>query len=108
MVDRKEIIEFVQDRLGFTPTPKTKFWWGTGTAGLDAWTFMQEFADRYEVDFDDAGTFDYGDSDTPLADIFDRLWMRLRFRRSPKTNHFTIDHLVEVANRKKWFDPEGN
>lgn len=106
MADRAEIIQFVKDRLGFAPTPDTKFWWDTGTAGLDAWTFMKEFAVHYGVDMEDAGIgFDYGDSDVPLADALDRLWKLFTFRPVPKLNHFTIDHLVEVANRKKWFDP---
>ncbi|MBK8612390.1 MAG: DUF1493 family protein [Flavobacteriales bacterium] len=106
MADRAEIIQFVKDRLGFTPNPETRFWWDTGMAGLDAWTFMGEFADRYGVDMEGADqAFDYGDSDVPLADALDRLWKRITFRPVPKVNHFTIDHLVEVANRKKWFDP---
>lgn len=106
MADREEIIRFIEEQLGFTPTPKTKFFWGTGVAGLDAWAFMDEFADRYDVNMDGVGSdVDYGDSDTPLADVFDRLWKRFRFQRVAKTGHFTIDHLVEVANRKEWFDP---
>ena len=107
MVSREDMILFVEQRLGFTPTAETKFWWDTGTAGLDARTFMEEFADHYGVDMEDAGIgFDYGDSDVPLADALDRVWKRITFRPVPKVNHFTIDHLVEVANRKKWSDPE--
>ncbi|MBK9515391.1 MAG: hypothetical protein IPO05_17650 [Flavobacteriales bacterium] len=99
MVAREEIVRFVEDRLGFTPATKTKFRWGTGTAGLDAWTFMEEFADHYGIDMENAGIgFDYGDSDVPLADALDRLWKRITFRPRAKVNHFTIDHLVEVAN----------
>lgn len=106
MIDREEIVRYVEDRLGFTPTLETRFWWDTGVAGLDAWTFMEEFADRYGVDMEGADqAFDFGDSDVPLADALDRLWKRITFRPVPKMNHFTIDHLVEVAHRKKWFVP---
>lgn len=101
------MIEFVRSNLGFTPTRQTKFWWETGTAGLDAWCFMEEFATCYGVDMEGAGRgFDYGDSDVPIADAFSALWRRITFRSVPKPNHFTVDHLVEVANRRKWFDPE--
>ena len=108
MADRDEMIRFVEEQLGFTPKPTTKFFWETGVFGLDAIAFMDAFVDRYGINMDDAaGNVDYGDSDTPLADIFDRLWKRIRFQRVPKMGHFTIDHLVEVANRRKWFDPTG-
>ncbi|MBX2972141.1 MAG: hypothetical protein KF797_03475 [Flavobacteriales bacterium] len=105
-VTREEITQFVKDRLGFTPTPQTRFWRDTGTAGLDAWAFMQEFADHYGVEpgkIDDG--IDYGDGEDGLGGAFAWLWKKLTFQPVPKTGHFTIDHLVEAANRKKWFDP---
>jgi len=106
MIDREEIVRYVEDRLGFTPTLETRFWWDTGVAGLDAWTFMEEFADRYGVDMEgvDRG-FDYGDSDGGIGDALERVWRLITFRQVPKVNHFTIDHLVEVVNRMKWFVP---
>lgn len=105
MVDREEIIRFVQEQLGFIPTPKTKFFWGTGVAGLDAWAFMQAFADHYSVDMEDVGKdFDYGGDEPDLGSALGYLWKRITFRPIPRTNHFTIDHLVEVANRRKWFE----
>lgn len=106
-IDRADIIKFVEQRLGFTPTPETKFWWGTGTAGLDVITFWNEFADHFGVDMEGGGKgYDYGDGEGGLGEAMDQLWRRITFRSVPKPHHFTIDHLVEVANRKKWFDPE--
>jgi len=107
MVTREEIIQFVRDRLGFTPTSTTKFWWDTGAAGLDVVAFWEEFAQHYGVDLEvaDAG-YDYGDSDGGFSDGLEHLWKRLTFQRVRRSHHFTIDHLVEVANQKKWFDPE--
>ncbi len=106
MVDREEIILFVKDRLGLTPTPETKFWWGTGIAGLDAWTFMEDYAERFGVDMQGADEgFDYGDGDLGIGDALQQLWRKMTFRSVPRTNHFTIDHLVQVANGKKWFHP---
>lgn len=106
MIDRAEIIRFVEEQLGFTPKPTTKFFWGTGIAGPDAWAFMEAFAERYGVDMEGAGqAYDYGDSDVPLADALSHLWKKITFRPVPRTNHFTIDHLAAVANRKKWFEP---
>lgn len=110
MPERAEIIQFIHSRLGFIPTPETKFWWDTGTAGLDAWAFMEDFATHFGVDMEPASAnsgldYDYGDSDTPLADMLSRLWRRITFRPIPRSNYFTIDHLLEVANRKEWFDP---
>lgn len=106
MVTREEVIRFVEVRLGFTPTPMTKFWWDTGTAGLDVVAFWEEFAQHYGVDLDvaDAG-YNNGDSDGGLGDALEHLWTRLTFQQVKRSHHFTVDHLVEVANRKKWFDP---
>lgn len=106
-VDRSDIIKFVEQRLGFTPTSKTKFWWDTGIAALDAWAFMKEFAHHYHVDIQ-GGTesVNYGDGEGGVSDVFGRLWKQATYQAVPRTAHFTIDHLVEVANRKKWFDPE--
>ena len=106
MYVREEFTQHMNDLPGFTPTTTTSFWWETGTAGLDAWAFMQEFAERYGAepgDMDD--DIDYGDGEFGLGDTLSRLWKKLTFRPVPKTGHFTIDHLVEVANRKKWFAP---
>lgn len=101
-----EMCAFVQVRLGFTPTSETKFWCDTGTSGLDVVAFWKEFADHYGVDLDGGSEgYDYGDSDGGLGDVMEHLWKRVTLRSAPKTHHFTIDHLVAVANRKKWFDP---
>ncbi len=105
-VTRDEIVAFVKDRLGFEPTRETKFWWDTGVYGLDAMGFMLEFAEHFGVR---EGTgdddLDYGDSEGGLGEVFWDLWRRITFRAVPRKHHFTIDHLVEVANRKQWFDP---
>lgn len=106
LVSRADIIRFVEDRLGFTPTSQTKFWWDTGCAGLDVIAFWEEFAEHYGVDMEVSGEgYDYGDSDGGIGDVLDELRKRLTGQPVPKTAHFTIDHLVEVANRRKWFDP---
>jgi hypothetical protein len=106
MVSREDIILFVEQLLGFTPTSDTKFWWDTGTAGFDVVAFWNVFADHYGVDLEGCGQgYDYGDSDGGLGDAMEHLWKRAIRRSAPNTHHFTIDHLVEVANRKKWFDP---
>ena len=105
-VTEAEIIRFVEERLGFTPTSQTKFWWDTGCAGLDVIAFWEEFAERYGVDLEVSGEgYDYGDSDGGLGEAMEHIWKRITFRPVPKNAHFTIDHLVEVENRKKWFDP---
>lgn len=106
MIEREEIIRFVEDRLDFTPTPQTKFWWDTGTAGLDVDQFTYEFAEVFGVDMKVEFFVDYGGSDTSLADGLSRIWKKVTFQPQPSVGHFTIDHLVEVANHKKWFDPK--
>ncbi len=107
MVTREEIIQFVRDRLGFTPTSTTKFWWDTGAAGLDVIAFWEEFADHYGVDLGVSNDgYDYGDSDGGLGDALAHFWKRATFQQVRRSHYFTIDHLVEVANRKKWFDTE--
>ena len=107
MGSREDMILFVEERLGFTPTAETKFWWETGAASLDVIAFWEEFAEHYGVDPVDAGEgYDYGDGDGGLGEALEHLWNRITFRPVPKAKHFTIDHLVQVANRKKWFDPE--
>lgn len=107
MASREEVLQFVEETLGFTPTSQTKFWWDTGVAGLDVIAFWEQFCERFGADLDNASSeYDYGDSDGGLEEALSVLWRRMTFRHVPSTHHFTIDHLVEVANRKKWFDPE--
>ncbi len=106
MVTREEVIRFVEVRLGFKPTPTTRFWWDTGTTGLDVVAFWEEFVAHFNVDMTSSSEgYDYGDSDGGLGDALEHLVKRLTFQRVSRPHHFTIDHLVEVANRKKWFDP---
>lgn len=74
---------------------------------MDVLAFWEEFAVRYGVDLEVSGEgYDYGDSDGGLGEAMEHIWKRITFRPVPKVNHFTVDHLVEVANRKMWFDPE--
>lgn len=102
VVTHEEVIRFVEDRLGFTPTPTTKFWWDTGTAGLDVVLFWEEFAAHFGVDMASLGDgYDHGDSEGGLGDALEHLVKRLTFQRVRRSHHFTIVHLVEVANRKK-------
>lgn len=105
MVDQKEIIRFVNERLFFEPTPATKFFWDTGAAGLDTDFFMQEFADHYEIDMSDFDGAGFGMDDVGLGTVVDDLKLLLRGKRPAKSRYFTIEHLVDVANGRKWFDP---
>jgi len=67
---------------------------------------MHEFAQVYEVDMKVEFLIDYGGSDASLADGLSWIWKRVIFRPVPSVGHFTIDHLVDVANHKTWFDPK--
>ena len=99
------MVGYVERKLGFRPAEKTKFFWGTGTAGLDAEQFMIDFSKDFSIDmsaFDGKG---YGMEEGNIVDAARDLFKRLSGQPVVRSRYFTVDHLVEVLVEKKWFDP---
>ena len=73
-----------------------------GTIGDDAAEFMEEFARRFSVDLEglDLSRHVGPEGSNPLWLVFKPRWLR-----ELGSHPVTVNHLVEVALRKKWFDP---
>jgi hypothetical protein len=73
-----------------------------GLRGVDAIDFLAEVAARYAVSWDgfDFDRYFKGEYYSPVD-----LWNRLRRRPDTSKRPLTVDHLVEVCQRKAWFDP---
>lgn len=77
--------------------------------GLDAFTFMDDFFDAFDVDVTGYEHERYAFSEADLANIFKTLWRALFNRRALAKTSFPVRHLVAVAAQGRWSDyPNGS
>ncbi len=101
----ESVITYVEEKLEFKPTAKTKFFRGMHVQGPEAQQFMVGFAEDFEIDM---STFDptrYGLTEESKGTGITGLLGRLTGSTGSGGQQFTVDHLVEVLVQKKWFDP---
>lgn len=72
--------------------------------GLDAFTFMDDFFDEFEVDVTGYEHERYAMSEADLTNIFKTLWRAVFNRRALVKTSFPVRHLVAVARQGQWFD----
>lgn len=101
---RESLLSYVEDKLQFKPTLKTKFFGDTKVNQADAEQFMRDFAKDFEVDLSafDGKLYGIGEEGRHggLRGLIDKLT-----GTQANQGYFTIDHLVDVLHTKKWFDP---
>ena len=71
---------------------------------LDAFTFMDDFFDAFEVDVTGYEHDRYAISEADLTNIFKTLWHAVFNRRALVKTSFPVRHLVAVAKQGQWFD----
>ena len=102
-----KVQKFVSEKIG-VDCKKTGFvfFTDTGLSGLDAYTFIGDFAKQFNVDMSDFDFHRYGISDNyslnPIG-IF-KIAYHLFFPSKLKST-FSMVHLIKVIENGKWFDP---
>jgi hypothetical protein len=102
-----EIQSFVSEFRGTEKeelTPETTLYWDLGIYGDDAFDFMLDFFNKYEIDRTGFCFDKYFLPEDSVRQLFHRLF---NSRESSKYLSITLQHLFEVAKAKKWFDVSG-
>lgn len=102
---RESLLSYVEDKLQFKPTLKTKFFRDTKVGDADAERFMHAFAKDFEVDLSSFDAKHFGIGDDSHQGGLRNLMDKLTGHRDPNHMYFTIDHLVDILHEKKWVDP---
>ena len=97
---KNRVFTFIKDKIGHECTDIDELIYKTGMDGLDADTFMACFSKEFEVDMSKFDFYRYFQDETLSTSISD-----IRKYWNVNTD-FSIGHLIEVAERKEWFDPE--
>jgi hypothetical protein len=69
---------------------------------------MKEFGKKFDIDMSSFNEQIYFTSEADLLNFPKTLFLRLIKGRRQKFLYFDVDHLIEVVNNKKWFDPKKN
>ncbi|NVO32353.1 MULTISPECIES: DUF1493 family protein [Hymenobacter] len=72
--------------------------------GLDAYTFMEDFMNEFDVDMSGYDPERYAMSEADLANIFKTLWRAVFNRRALVKFSFPVRHLLAVAQQGQWCD----
>ncbi len=112
MTSRADIRDFVAERLSYyVGTPRagvpceTRLTHDLRMVGDDAYYFLCDLQDEFSIefiDFDFSKFFVREDKFTILWYIIPGIWRRHARRCTP----LTINHIIDVCERQKWFDPE--
>jgi hypothetical protein len=102
-----EIQSFVSEFRGTKKeelTPETTLYWDLRIYGDDAIEFMEAFFNRYEIDFTDFYITKYFRQEGhSIVDLYYSLFKPEKLKFPP----ITLQHLLEVAKAKKWFEVSG-
>ena len=98
---KKRLKELFKTKLGYAVTDWNKSFHDAGAYGLDAYVFFDDLSEEFNVDFSNLDYKRYGINDfyfvNPIKDLF-KYWGKKR--------DFTLNHLLDVIEKKKWFDPD--
>ena len=96
----KEIIIFIEEKLGYEVSNIDNSFDEIGVDGIDAETFFSDFSDFFDVDMEKFEFERYFVGENPFKNL-----IRKRIKYWNKKKDFSIQHLVDVAELKVWFDP---
>ena len=105
-----EIMNLIQEQMGVKSTrlnSSSTLQRDVGMDGDDADEFMRRFARRFSVNMEGFQFEKYFGPERGFL-LFDYLFLRLFKKNALKYVEITIAHLVAVAERKSWFDPDGS
>ncbi|MGQ3679421.1 DUF1493 family protein [Tenacibaculum discolor] len=95
-----EVIDFIKLKLGYIVLDTSESFDLIGTDGLDAETFFYDFERHFNVNMT---SFEF-DRYFSKEDPFHKL-LRNKFKFFGKQKHFSVKHLIEVAELREWLDP---
>jgi hypothetical protein len=99
----KEVSEFIRKYNGIVINEKSKLFSDLRLIGDDADFFITRFQDKFKVDF---GNLEFDKYFLREFHIPFQYWYYKKYKPEKlKRQTFTIQHLVEVVNRGKWFEP---
>ena len=104
-IETKKLIKiFFKGKIGIEITDDTLLFDDLDIDGFDIWALMNDFSKEFYINLDE---YDYQKYHVGEADILNWPKSFLQFILGKRTQYksFTINHLVDVVNVGKWFDP---
>lgn len=102
---RELVLNFVKSKTGVEVDDNAFVFDDIGLNGLDAETFMIEFADFFKLDFSTFDINEYALSEYELGNFFLILYRGIFDRKRLRRKSFKVSHLYEVVERGRWFEP---
>jgi len=84
---------------------KSMFFSDVNLDGFDAYTFMSEFAEKFDVEMSAFIPDEYFTSEENIANIPKTIWRGIFNRKKLPHKEFDLNHLCQVVRKKEWFDP---
>jgi len=98
---KKRLKELFKTKLGYDVTDWNKSFHDVGACGLDAYVFFDDLSEEFNVDFSNLDYKRYVLTPPSFSNPFKDL-----FKYWGKKRDFTLNHLLDVIEKKKWFDPD--
>lgn len=99
------VLRWVEDWIQNGDPRSYVFFNNLGMDGQDVAYFMEEFALTFNIDMSDFVFTRYVVEKGSIFNLPRILFLRLFKPRNLPFLEFGVEHLIEVAKRKKWFDP---
>ena len=98
-----EVVQIVRRISGAREvSPSSRVYQDLGVAGDDAWEMLRHLGDRFSVSLTD---FDFSRYFPAETEAMGEHWAKM-FRLVKPRPPLTVEHLIAVAERKCWFEPE--
>lgn len=78
---------------------------GTGYAGIDLDVFFEMFAEKFGVDMTEFDWNDYYACDADVLNFPKAFYLSIFKPHELQKKHFNFQHLLAVAECRRWFDP---
>ena len=103
--NKSELHSFIQQMAGGKVDEKTVLFDDLHINGLDVYSFMEQIAEKYQVDMTELDLNKYCMTEYELGNIFLTFYKVLFNRKALQKKSFPITHLYEVIEKGKWFNP---
>ena len=101
VIIKEDFYAYIKSLIGIEVNDNTMFFGGIGMDGLDAWTFIETIAQRYDVDFSSYNWEEYHVGEADVANVFKAL--NDIFKNKKPLLEFSALHLFNVVEAGRWF-----